>query len=149
MTKRQVFRGWVGYGLVGLGYFYCYRGIPFEITSGLLWGLMIVSFLATPCMIGLSFAAVLPEEKQENKTLGCIVPLAVLVFTLHHLAFTVLISLGNGYEDKQVAYPDPTDPRKQIVTQYIDQGAMGEHYRTLVVYELTPFLRYVESVDYR
>ncbi len=147
MNKKS-FWGWVVYGVMGLIYCYAYSSIPFQITSIWVGVLLALSLLITPFMIGFSFAEVLPEQHQENKTLGCIVPLAILIFTVHHLVFLVLIAVGDGYEDKEVYYPDALNKRRQIITQHIDQGAIGEHYRTIKVYELTPFLRYVEQVEY-
>jgi hypothetical protein len=149
ITKQQFFWGWAGYGIIGLVYFYCHRAVPLEITSEVLSGLLVLSFVATPIMIGLALAGMLPEAQQEKETLGCLVPLGVLLFTLHNLVFAGIVWAGKPYDHAQVRYPDPADARRQVITQYVDEGAFGAHYRITQVYELTPFLRYVESITYR
>jgi hypothetical protein len=150
INKKLLLLALVIYGFMGIVYYYYGRIIPFELTVNWLWLLLIISFLLTPFVIGLTVGKVLPEEYQENKALSCFIHLLFFGYIAHNLIWTIFIFAFRGtYEDKGIYYPNIEDKRGQIITQYKDQGAMGGHYRKIKAYELTPFLRYVERVDYK
>lgn len=150
INKKLLLITKVIYGFIGILYYYTGAIIPFELTSYWLWFLLISSFLLTPLVIALAIGKALPDDYQENKTVGCLIHLFCFSYLGHNLIWTILIfAFGGLYEDKQIYYPNGEDKRQQIITQYKDQGAMGGHFRTIKAYELTPFLRYVERVDYK
>ena len=56
--------------------------------------------------------------------------------------------LGNkNYADIKVLSSDPLNRQRKIIRQYLDEGAIGGHSRTVKVLEILPGLRYIESIE--
>jgi hypothetical protein len=137
------------YLLIGMMYYYIGDRIPFEFTWDWLRDVVVFSFLLSPLLVGMIIGHSIPDKYQKNPFLGTIIILLILVMVGHHLIWTLLVLWQRGgYEDRNVSYPDESNRKHKIITQYKDEGAIGDHSRIMEVYEFSPFLRYVYRVEY-
>ena len=148
-VKKILFCTVILYALCGVIYFYFGNQVQLEFSSDWVRGVWVILHLFIPLILGVVFGWALPEQYQENKFLGCAVPLFIIIFLFHNFVWTFIIFwTRGGYEDMKISYPDLNNTKHKIITQYKDEGAMGGHKRRIEVYELTSFLWYVYGIEY-
>ncbi|MGB1017699.1 MAG: hypothetical protein ACPGVH_01395 [Chitinophagales bacterium] len=55
----------------------------------------------------------------------------------------LLFAFSNTYEELEVKYPNPSNKNHKIVSQYMNEGALGGHFRKIEIYELGFGFRYI------
>jgi hypothetical protein len=128
---------------------YCYlRNIyPLEIYNTTLHVILVALFAFSPAAIWITIGFFISEKYQENKILGCLLPGILIIHLLHNWAWAILLlTWGKSYEDVRISYPRPEDKKYVIVEQYIDEGALGSHSRTIEAYEVMPGVRWIVEV---
>lgn len=137
------------YTFLGLFYYYFRNIIPLEFVQEWPRRLIVLFFLFTPLLFGLSILSILPEKIQDNKAFGCGISILLFTFIVHNLILTILLlDFRGSYETKEVYYPELNDKKHKILVQYMDEGALGGHFRKIEVYEITPFLNYIIKNDF-
>jgi hypothetical protein len=107
---------------------------------------MVILLLFSPLALAWALVQALPDKYQRVSAWSCLPLLFILGYLAHNFIWTLMLfAFGGPYKDQQVRYPNQANKRWQIITQYKDQGAIGEHYRTVRIYEITPFLRYIDA----
>ena len=135
--------------IASLIYYYFGSKIPLEITIGWVRLFMIIVFLFIPIGLGVMIGFIITNKYQKNKLLGCSIPLFVFAFLIHNLIWTIIVSwFIGGYEDMNITYPEKENKKHKIIIQYKDEGALGGHYRRVDIYEITPFLRYINESEF-
>ncbi|WP_156026963.1 hypothetical protein [Sporocytophaga myxococcoides] len=119
------------YFIIGIMYFYLRNLIPIELAWDWLRTIILISFLASPFVLGVSIAYWIPKRFQENKALGCIIPLMIFIFLIHNFIWTSFILWGYRYEDPDSSYPEKDDQKRKFTTQYIDKRPLGDHTKKL------------------
>lgn len=127
------------YFIIGIMYFYLRNLISIEFPWDWLRTIILISFLASPFVLGVSIAYWIPARFQESKALGCIIPLVIFIFLIHNFIWTSFILWGYRYEDPDLSYPEKDDQKRKFTTQHLDKGALGDHYKKNEVYEFSLF----------
>lgn len=131
-------------GLAAIIYYYLGSEIPIEVTSQFLHIIINILFALSPLGLWLVLGDLLFEKNQENKLSGCLIPSFMFINLIHNLIWGILlITWGKPYDDINITYPDSANNRKMIIEQHADQGALGDHYRTIEVYALIPGIRII------
>ena len=108
---------------------------------------LFIVFAISPIGMWLTIGTLIPERLQGNKLLGCILPFCLILNLLHNAVWLFpLLTWAQPYEDLRIIHPDPSNKRHVIREQHLDEGAIGDHYRTIEAYEIIPGVRWVVNV---
>jgi len=124
--------------------YYFGRMIPIQVSSTFRQILTMLGLANTFGLIILIFNYKWADEINSKIIKGLIWGLLVLVVG-HNFIWTIIQMNTADYKDEQIITIDKVDQRRKTITQHRDDGVFGDNYRTVTVYELTSFLRIIES----
>jgi hypothetical protein len=124
--------------------YYFGRMIPIQVSSTFRQILTMLGLANTFGLIILIFNYKWADEINSKIIKGLIWGLLVLVVG-HNFIWTIIQMNTADYKDEEIIAIDKVDQRRKTITQHRDDGVSGDNYRTVTVYELTSFLRIIES----
>lgn len=120
--------------------------LPFRVELSNPYAQFVVEQLFPLALLGLSFLAILNSRNDEGGIRwGLFLP-AVLLFVVGFgwLYFTTSWG-GVQYQDAHVKLQSLDDPRQKVLVQYLDEGALGSHYREIYAVEYLNLFRTYEE----
>jgi len=119
-----------------------YNKSPLDLTNGTFEGVFsILTLIST-----LTLSALTVHTLNIQGTLKKWVTATGLLFLVIYVSWAIFVGNKN-YEDIEIISVDPTNSKHKIIKQYLDEGAIGGHNRTVKVLEILPGLRYIESIS--
>jgi len=132
------------YIVIGLVFYYFRHSIPIETTSSTIRTLYFLSLLLSIFSLGYLYFLISGSHK---KTIKYLVSVIIIGLVIHNFLWTfLLLTFNNQYEDTKISYPDSNNKNHKIIEQYLDEGAIGSHLRTIEVYDFFPGFRYVTNI---
>lgn len=120
-----------------------YYKSSFDLTNELVEFLYGILVFISP----LTLCALIVQPFEFRGAVSKIFLVIALVVLVLYTWWTMFLGVKN-YQDVEVLSIDPINDRHKVVRQYLDEGAIGGHSRTIKAFEILPGLRYVDSITY-
>ena len=125
--------------------YYIGTALPIQITSGTLKHILtLFGLLNTFGLMILIFSYKWTERIKSKIKRGLIWGLVILTIA-HNFIWTIIQMNMPNYKDVEIVNVDTNNERRKTITEHADRGVFGDYYRTVRVYELTSFLRLIET----
>ncbi|HQQ97087.1 MAG TPA: hypothetical protein PLX35_07475 [Cyclobacteriaceae bacterium] len=117
--------------------------VPIQVSPVFRQVVTMLGLANTFVLIFLVFNHTWANEVKSKITKAFILGLLTLVGG-HNVLWTIIQMNAGDYRDEEIVAIDKVDTRRKTIVQHKDDGAFGDDYRTVTVYELTSFFRIIE-----